>query len=122
MEPDKIIKNICRLPEDFKQSPTSSITLIQQSGYSENPKALSHESVLGYLRSHPFLLDSWLMWSEDKRTSGGWYFKKDGSRFVVDRLGGHHGNPEESQKMTFTDAAEACAEFIIKEIKSISGL
>ena len=56
------------------------------------------------------------MWSEDMRTSGGWYFKKDGTRFVVDYLGGHHGKPKENQKMISTDAAEACAEFIIKEI------
>lgn len=122
METDKITEKICNLPEHFKQRSMSSTALIQQSGYLDNPETLSHETVLSYLQRHPFLIDLWLMWSGDKRSAGGWYFKKDGTRFVLDLLEGQHEKPRDGQKMIFKDAAEACTEFIIKEIKAISGL
>jgi hypothetical protein len=58
------------------------------------------------LKTHTDLLDIWKQYSDDKRTTGGFYYREN---FV--------GSIEyEIFERTFTSDLEACAEYILREI------
>jgi hypothetical protein len=102
------------LPVDFRTIRTlSAIALVQRSGYLENPAEFTRESVLGVLRANPSLIEDWMIWSQDQRTSPAWAFDthEDGYRVVLAPGG---------KKMIFADKFEACAEFVIRQIRSIA--
>jgi hypothetical protein len=70
--------------------------------------------VSAYLAEHPDLVDAWLGYSGDKRASSGWYLvEKPAGTFEV-------GYYPSGNRLAFTDRGRACAEFIIREIRSIA--
>jgi hypothetical protein len=64
------------------------------------------------LRRHPKLVDEWQLWSEDKRVPSGWVFSRGEESEVFFFPGG--------ERLRFRDQVEACAEFIVREIGSLS--
>jgi hypothetical protein len=70
-------------------------------------------AVASFLAAQPDLMESWLLWSRDKRTSSGWYLSSEGTGFVV---GYFPGGPQ----TTFRNMIDACSEFIILEAESIA--
>ena len=110
-----MIEAICRIPVTLKTMDSSVSELVRNSGYLESRGALTSEALVPYLREHPELIDAWLGYSSDKRTSSGWYMKR--SRQHVFEVGFFpHG---ESQ--SYTDAARACADFIAHELREVGG-
>jgi len=115
MNDSAIVAAVARMPVDFKEQGTlSAVELIRRSGVVENPQALSSAAVRSCLVEEPALVDAWEAWSQDKRTSTGWYFAPDGSRYVV----GFYPSQEES---TFNDPFEACSAFILHEVQELMG-
>jgi hypothetical protein len=51
-------------------------------------------------------VEEWIRYSEDKRTSGGWYVTEQG---IVGRAG-------EPDKMVFSTIEEAIAEYVVREL------
>jgi hypothetical protein len=49
------------------------VDLIRESSYLKNSVLLTVDSLESVLRSNPPLINAWLRYSEDKRTSRGWY-------------------------------------------------
>lgn len=107
---------ICRLPCDYHKIQTKSmIQLVSESGYLQNNIALSTEAIENYLRSHPELVKEWITYSEDKRSSSGWYLevnKSENSAIV-----GFHPKGE---VFKFSDQFKACAKYIDLEVKELS--
>jgi hypothetical protein len=69
-----VVARICDLPVQFKARRTASvIQLVDESGYRADPGSLTVNAVSAHLDAHPDLVDAWLAYSEDKRTSSGWY-------------------------------------------------
>jgi len=111
-----VVARICGLPAQFKAHGTVSVLqLVDESGYRANPGSLTADAVSVYLREHPELIEAWLAYSEDKRTSSGWYvIQLSGDIFEI----GDHPNGE---RLSVTGRAPACAEFIVREVRSIAG-
>jgi hypothetical protein len=77
-----------------------------------NPRSLTHDAVRAVLDADPQLVVEWQGWSQDKRTSSGWFLEFENGAHVVGRL-------PDGQRVTFPDAATACTEFIIRELCDI---
>jgi hypothetical protein len=93
----------------------SVVSLVDESGYRDAPTALKVEAVAAYLAQHPALVDAWIGYSEDKRVSSGWYVvASPGERFEV-------GYYPKGETLYFEDRDRACAEFIVREVRSIAG-
>ena len=45
--------------------------------YRELRPQFEESDLLPYLREDPALIEEWLLYSDDKRTSGGWYLSED---------------------------------------------
>jgi hypothetical protein len=73
------------------------------------------ESVVEFLNSEPELVDEWLRWSADKRTSQGYYFLVEDRHYVVGYFPG-------DERVKFDDPVLACANFVVKEINEIGSV
>lgn len=113
---DKLIDDIIHLPSEFKKSNISLFDLLQNSGYFENHNNIKEYDIAKALISNPECIQSWLLWSDDKR-SYGWYFKECGNKkFLV----GFYPENVNYPDITYENVFDACASFIKKEIDSIS--
>jgi hypothetical protein len=99
------LDRICRLPTDFHRGSKSAHQLVHEAGIERS--SLSAASVASVLRSNPTLVDEWLRWSEDQRSTSGYYFLEEQGQYVVGR---HPGG----EFAAFDDRIAACAEFIVK--------
>ena len=70
--------------------------------------------LLPIIRANSDLAEDWVRYSEDKRTSGGWYLREDS--LEVGRLTA----PQVSTR--FPTLAEAVAEYVVRELDSFSQL
>ncbi len=109
-----MIESLCRLPLAFRERrAVSYVDLLREIGYSAAEVPLSASELAGYLGEHPSLIDLWIAYSQDKRTSSGWYFERHGNKgYEV----AHFPN---GPRMLLDDSAQACAEFIIRELPEL---
>ena len=108
------ISKICAILKDFYSHQSKSITqLFNESGYVEKPELVTKESLIEHLTTNPNLVKEWENYSSDKRVGQGWYFIKDKSQWTV----GYSSVPSQERRQTFASAFEACAEFIIHELR-----
>lgn len=75
--------------------------------YRELRPQFVESDLLEHLREHPELIEEGLLYSADKRTSGGWYLLEDGTIGQVDRPG------EESP---FPSIEQAVAAYVVREL------
>ena len=117
MEKDQIIKSILRLPEIFYTEQNKSIySLLKKTGYFESFTEVNEKDIFDLLIQHPEYIKLWLNWSEDKRSSSGWYFKgSEDRKYIV----GYYPDNGEIKLSEYTNAAEACSVFIKREIEEI---
>ena len=111
---NEIAAKVIGMPRQFSiRGDISIYKILEQSGYFENHVAITASEIRKALRAKPGSIQFWLQYSEDKRTSGGWYFKyNDDGSFSIGNL---KGEPE----TLFLDGIDACAEYIKKEIEEI---
>src|SRR4051812_10684982 len=76
---------------------------VARSGFANLCSSLDTESLIPLLRSDPNLVKEWLMYSENKRTSGGWYVKEPGEI----------GEPATGVSMQFPSMESAVANFVV---------
>jgi len=76
-------------------------------GYRELRSQFVESDLLEHLREHPELIEEWLVYSADKRTSGGWHLSEDGTIGQLDRPG------EESR---FPSLEQAVAAYVVREL------
>jgi len=112
-----VISKVCLIPRDFKVSGNRSmIQLLQESGYLGCKNGVVKDEVIKFLENHPDLIEDWQIYSLDKRTSTGWYLLYEDSVWTVGYL--NDGGREKEHK--FVSGFEACAVFIINEIKQLA--
>ena len=104
------IQRICNLPAEFRNGSKSAYEIVHDAGI--DPRTLTPESISAVLLSKPELVSDWLHWSEDKRSTPGYYFLAEGNSYVV----GHYPSDEQ---LKFSDPIAACADFVVKEVNSI---
>ncbi len=111
-----VLDLIIALPETFNTSGTVSIKdLLKETGYCDIYDLISEISIAEVLSTNLQAVNYWLEYSEDKRTSSGWYFKKSKNEtYIVGKI-----DMTETSEVTFTDKFKACAAFIKREIETI---
>ncbi len=104
------IAYLCQLPRMFREGAESAYKLTHKSRTS--PEVITVDTVKAVLGTDPQLIDEWQRWSQDKWTSSGWYLENQGGSHVV-------GHIPRGDRLVFPDAASACAEFIVRELRDI---
>jgi len=113
ISPDRL-DAICRIPHTLsKRSLRDAVT---DTGYQDLRPALGRDDLAGHLSRHPKLVLDWLRYSQEKRTSGGWYLMRSAQDWVVGRLAG----PESERELRFGAGPDACAEFILRELDDVA--
>lgn len=91
--------------------------LLKETGYFEMHDQVSDDSIQKMLNHHPDCIDEWIIYSQNKRTSSGWYFKQEGKdSYIVGYFG---GTDSENVQLRFADRIAACAAFIKRESEDI---
>jgi hypothetical protein len=80
------------------------LTRVSYVGYRTTFKA---NDLLPLIAADPTLVEDWLVYSEDKRTSGGWYILRSGEIGQVSRA---------ASQITYSTIEEALAEFVVREL------
>ena len=81
---------------------------LTNANYPKIRKTFEAKDLIALLRSHPEFIDHWILYSENKRTSGGWYVLRD--PMEVGRL------IPQRDATRFSSIEEAVANFIIREL------
>ncbi len=116
MDTESLTRRIIALPRQFKEVKNKSIiTLLKENGYYEHFDEVNENNIAGMLGESPEMIDDWLNWSDDKRSSSGWYFMEKGfNHYVVG-----YWPKNKFDDMQFSNKILACASFIKREIESI---
>jgi hypothetical protein len=80
---------------------------LKVAGYTEHRPSLTAVELRPLVADHPELIEQWLSYSEDKRTDGGSYIRRDGKIGLVLKPG------TERQYATIQDAV---AEYVVLEL------
>ncbi len=75
--------------------------------YPEVRRHFNPQDLLPLIRAQRQFIDQWLMYSADKRTTGGWYVTEVGEVGQVD-------NPK--TRIYFASIEEAVAEYVVREL------
>jgi hypothetical protein len=87
--------------------------LIEGAGYPTLRPTLTDRLLADYIADHPDIITQWSMYSDDKRTTDGWYFVHEVDSWIVGRLGLRGKRAVEHR---YNSAAEACARFVLAEL------
>lgn len=115
-----IAEAVARMPRtSLSRRDVSTYAILEQSGYFERHADVTPELLAEILASDASLVDDWLAFSENKRTSSGWYFCQAATGFTVGLVNDAGSRVDEH---TYRDRIEACAEFIKKEVEDMRQL
>lgn len=118
MKSNDVITRLLSLPHEFNRLGNVSIhELLSESGYASCFEEILVENIRKALVEQPQRIDEWAQYSEDKRSSSGWYFRTESEGTHV--VGYYPDNGEKNTRSSFEDRATACATFIKHEIEDI---
>jgi hypothetical protein len=80
---------------------------VSRTRYRELRALFGESDLLSHLRDRPALIEEWLLYSEDKRTDGGWYLLRDGTIGQVRRPG---------EKIRYSSLEQAVAAYVVHEL------
>jgi hypothetical protein len=109
------LERICRIGHDssVRGQGLSLRQLLADTRYRELRGRVDHGILMQHLVERPELAQHWLMYSEDKRTSGGWYLTTKGSEWEVGRL---DAGSRPIDQRRYGSSVEACASYILLEL------
>ena len=120
MDINQIIESILKLPSNFYASKNnlSIKELLLRTNYLKVKNDININIVYQSLKNHPEFADSWLIWSENKRSSSGWFIELNNfDKYSVGYFDSKLGKVIENN---YDDIISACAFFIVKEIIDIA--
>ena len=116
---DDVVTAVCRLAFDFYAARTvSPVQLVARSGYGRHRDEVTVPRLERCLAEYPEWVNAWLDYSEDKRSSPGWYIQ---GRERISFLVGYHEGRSSRPPMRFDNKVRACAEFVRREVDDIAG-
>ena len=108
--------SICSLAVEYRRANNNQSfhDLCEKTWESSGRRPVTEAVLRSVLASRPDLIESWLAYSEDQRSSDAWYFLSDqnaprGSQWVV-------GRPSGGSSLLFQEAAAACAVFVARTV------
>jgi hypothetical protein len=84
--------------------------LLKVTGYAKARPSITVARLAEWIERHPEVIRSWRMWSDDKRTSGGFSFERR------PRGGWRIGSVDAGAKSVRGTPSSACAAYILKEL------
>jgi hypothetical protein len=110
----KAAERVCYIARDFRRPGAPSLeALLEASCYRAVRGDLDVAQLEAVVESEPQLVEDWLRYSEDKRTSGGWAFYPEGEAWVVSQPFPNQGAPVERRH---SRVSAACADYILVEL------
>jgi hypothetical protein len=108
------LDDLCTIPDRYygytrPSEEKSWRELLEEVEYGNMRKHIDVQLLAAHLIGNPHLLEQWFRYSEDKRTTGGWYLQARGDQAVVGRL-----DPPESE--VIRPLATAVATYILREL------
>lgn len=110
-----VFEKICNLPLHFSVDNKSALTLAIESGFVDSYKDISKKEIEEYLNRNRHLIDAWQTWSENKRTSEGYFLSIGDDKNSV----GFYSSGKIIFSKEFNTDIGACSEFILKELSNI---
>jgi len=118
--PEDIADKVVRLSRTFRAgNEVSMYDLLADTGYLEHHDRIGEDVIRKRLALAPELISEWLIYSEDKRTRRGWYFRSSPSHGY--EVGYFGGTDDQNISMVCTDRFDACAKFVKKELEEMRG-
>lgn len=91
--------------------------LVRNTGFGHSSDEVTIERLMDCLAKHPEWLNAWLTYSQDRRSSPGWYIQgRDATAFRV----GYYEGPSSRPPAIFEDKVRACAEYVRAEVLDIA--
>ena len=114
MKNNVIVAKICALPEQLEhQKNKSLLELLKELNIDRKNQGITTGDIKEYLKNNTRLIESWLLYSINKRTSESWYFiKEDKSTYIV----GYLFRDASKKEFKYPNPAQACAVFIYNEL------
>lgn len=120
MKNNDTVAKICGLPKHFQEVKNKSfIELLDETGFENSKEPISVEDITNYLKDNTDLIESWLLYSMNKRTEEGWYFYKENggnAKYIVGYLSRNSSVKGETK---YSNRVQACAYFIHNELAEI---
>jgi hypothetical protein len=113
-----VVIAVSRLASDHALGTMSPVELVERSGYRGLRSEVTVERLADCLAQHPDWVSAWLDYSEDKRSSPGWYIE---DRDATETRVGYYEGPSSRPPTPFDDKLRACAEFVRLEVDDIAG-
>ena len=107
------IARVCAIPVAFRRDPDATIRrLLEESEYERFQDQVTPALLQQHLSLHPELVEAWIRYSEGKKVETGWYLEGLAVGYYVPGIG-------MGRKQRYPDPAQACAEFIKKEMEAL---
>lgn len=114
------ISTLIHLPRHFSSlGNVSFYSLLKESGYFAVHDQVSESAIREAIVRHPECVEEWIRFSEDKRTNSGWFFHRDAAGCYA--VGYFRVGVGVVQRIEYTEATEACAAFIKREVEDVRG-
>ena len=111
------IAGVIHLAKKFSEvSDVNIYSLLKDTGYFELHDLVSEAAIRDAILRSPECINQWYSFSEDKRSSAGWYFRRDNDSYMVGFIS---SNSKAIPSIRYADQAEACASYIKREIEDI---
>ena len=111
---------IVTMPRRFHSLGNISIfSLLQETGYFELHDQISEDDIRTALLCCRECIQEWIQYSEDKRSSSGWYLTLNDEDLYEIAFLDIKGVPNTTNQVRYESAIDACAAFIKHEIESI---
>jgi hypothetical protein len=118
-----IATQIVTLPQTFHSLGNVSIfTLLKATGYFELHDQISEGDIRSALLCCPECVQEWIQYSEDKRSSSGWYLTLNDEGLYETAYFDIKAVPNTTNRVKYGHAIDACAAFIKHEIESVRSL
>lgn len=116
----KTVAGLIHLPRNANRLGDVSIySLLLDLGYFDVHNQITEEGIQRALVGEPECVAEWLRFSDDKRVSAGWFFRKGDKVYQV---GYFPAKSKHDQSVDYIDGTTACAAFIKREIEDIRQL
>jgi hypothetical protein len=102
-----LAQRIVEVPDAFEHSELSTVHLLKDAGFLEEPQSLSVGELEEALKEDPGHAELWLERGRDQRLVGGWGIEEDRGHYRLQ-------NFSTGQYLVERDRLHACAEFIIR--------
>ncbi|MDB5226366.1 MAG: hypothetical protein JWN78_559, partial [Bacteroidota bacterium] len=108
-----VILKLITMPIEINKRNISVYEFLKELQYFKLYNDIKEDDIRNELEQYPDYIKYWMIYSEDKRSSSGWYLLKTNNTYIVDYF------PNENQNLEFVNPEAACANFIKKEIEDI---